>query len=99
MLANHGYLSSQTFSVLVYAPRRTHGIVENRTKGHPNNASAFSCIGPFRSSGDDVIEHLEHMVIVADLLGARRIVPVRSLVGDFFEHLSEVHVNSRVTFD
>ena len=86
--------SYRSLMLSFYAPCCAHGIVENRAKGHSNDTSAFGRVSPLWGSCDNVIEHLKHVMIVANLFGACGIVPIRSLVWDFFEHLSEIHIHS-----
>lgn len=46
-----------------------------------------------------MVEDLEHVMVVTDLLATGRISAVDVLVGDLFEHGSEVHVDSGVAFN
>lgn len=46
-----------------------------------------------------MIKHLEHMLVVANLLCACGIPPVRPFVRNLLKHLNEVHIDSAVAFN
>jgi hypothetical protein len=46
-----------------------------------------------------MIQHLEHVVVVADLGSAGRVTRVGRFLGDFVPHLCEIHVDTGVVLN
>jgi len=76
------------------ARRSGHGVVQNGAHWHTNHTDCLSRIGPDRCRAEDVVEDLEHVLVVTNLLASSGIPLVDVLVGNFLEHGSEVHVHS-----
>jgi hypothetical protein len=54
---------------------------------------------PLRSSAEDVVQDLQHVVVVAHLAAAGRVLVIWWLSWHLLPHLREVHVDSRVTLN
>ncbi|KAI6983510.1 hypothetical protein KC321_g17 [Hortaea werneckii] len=81
------------------AGRRAHRIVEDRTQRHTDHTDVSCCVGPVWRGSESVVQHLEHVMIVTDLLVSRGIIGVRLLDGDLIEHGIEPHVDASVALD
>nr|POE59281.1 hypothetical protein CFP56_24550 [Quercus suber] len=78
---------------------RAHGVVEEGAHGDADHADVGGGVGPLRGGGEGVVQHLEHVVVVADLLVAGGVLVVGVLDGHLVEHGVEVHVDARVVLD
>ena len=81
------------------AGRSRHWVVENGTHWYTDHADCLSRVGPYWGRTKDVVQDLEHVVVITDLPPAGWILLVDMFVRDLVEHGSEVHVHSCVTLD
>lgn len=79
--------------------RRAHGLVEDSAHRHTHHADRLCSISPLQGAGEDVVEHLQHVVIVADLALACRVPVVGRSAGNLLPHLAEIHVDARIALD
>lgn len=80
--------------------RRSHHVVKDPDHGNADHTHPKSSIRPLGRLREDVVEHGQHVAVVADLpLGARRVLVVRLLERDLLPHLVEVHVDAGVALD
>lgn len=79
--------------------RSGHWVVENGTHWHTDHTDCLSRVGPDWSRTEDVVQNLEHVVVVTDLLPAGWVLGVDVLVRNLFEHGGEVHVDSCIALD
>nr|POF05912.1 hypothetical protein CFP56_53299 [Quercus suber] len=78
---------------------RAHGVVEEGAHGDADHADVGGGVGPLRRLREGVVQHLQHVMVVPDLLVARRVLVVRVLDRHFVEHGVEVHVHPRIVLD
>jgi len=79
--------------------RSGHGVVQDGAHGNTDHTDSLCRVGPDRCRTKDVVQDLQHVLVIADLLAAGGISLVDVLVGNFFEHGGEVHVDSGSTLD
>lgn len=56
-------------------------------------------VRPLRRPREDVVQHLQHVRVVADLPLARGVPAVAGPAGDLVPHGAKVHVDARVSLD
>ena len=56
-------------------------------------------VGPLGRTREDVVEHLQHVLVVADLAFACWVAAVARPLRDLVPHGGEIHVDARVGFD
>lgn len=76
-----------------------HGPVEDGTDGDADEAEAVGAVIPRGSAGEDTVEDLEEVLVVADLGVAGGRVAVGFLFRDLLEHGLEEHVDAGVFLD
>ena len=72
------------------------GPVECSTYGDADHADALCLVGPGWAGGDEVVEELEQVVVIADLHLTGGVVEVRLLIGDLLEHGGDEAEDARV---
>lgn len=79
----------------------TPKVIVNKIFSNPEVSAltnSFSRVCPLRGISKDVIQNLEHLVIVLDLLSTGWITAIRMLLRNLVKHLGEVHVDTRGAF-
>jgi hypothetical protein len=75
--------------------RSGHGVVEDGAHGDTDHTDSLCRVSPDWSRTKDVVQDLEHVLVVTNLLAAGRVFGVVVLVRDLLEHGCKVHVDSR----
>ena len=81
------------------ATGRAHGPVEDGVDGQSDETHAILPLTVRRGRHEDVVERLQHVLVVADLGLATELLVVTAMLGDFLEHGLEEHVEARVGLD
>lgn len=81
------------------ATGRAHGPVEHGVDRQSDETHAILPLTVRRGRHEDVVEHLQHVLIVADLGLAAELFVVTAMLWDFLEHGLEEHVEARVILD
>ena len=73
-----------------------HGPVERSADGYADHPNPLRLVGPCRARGDEVVEHLEEVVVIADLRPTGGVVGIWLLVGHLVEHGRDEAEDTRV---
>lgn len=80
-------------------PLRGHRPLENDDDGKPGSNDTLRRDRPGRSCGDNVVQHAEEMVIVANRFVANWVSPEWGPGWNLIKHLFEVHVDPAIALD
>jgi hypothetical protein len=79
-----------------YSPWRGHDIVKDTTHGYTDHSDSESSVSPFGCFAKNVVQHVQHVLVVSNLLLAHGICQVRRLLGNLVPHGGKVHIDARV---